>query len=511
MKVLAVTARSATFQTDFNTAYFAPDAFSVELDGVSVIPAQDRNVFSLFGLEPDTKYTLSACGKHLEFRTLKETLFLNVKDFGAAGDGVRCDTAAFSAAIACAEEGSTVYVPAGDYLLTPVFLKSGITLYLDRGARLVGEADRAKYPILPAACGKGTSRRNFGTWQGEEAPCFASLITAINCKNVAIVGEGSIDGNAPASDWYVDHRRMRTAWRPRGVFFNRCQGVLMQGVTAYDTPSWNIHAYFCRDVKLYNLDLRNPPSMPTTDGIDPDCCDGVDIAGVHISVGDDCIAIKSGTLQLAKRYKAPCRNINITNCLMEKGHGGVVFGSESSGGIQNVTVERCIFSGTERGFRVKTRRGRGRIGHISGVTFRNIIMRDVDTPFVVNMYYNMGDETGHTEYVWTTEKLPVDERTPIVGELEFSDMQCTGVRCTAGAFYGLPEEPIKSVTFKNVSFSYNHDCLPSYPDMKEKNAAVKCGGLYFQFTQKVVLQNVTFDGVEGRPVICEGVESVTQN
>lgn len=508
MKLLAVTARSATISLGGKSAYFAPAPFVVTLNGRTVAAAEDKNVFSLFSLEPDTEYLVEACGEELAFKTGKESSFLNVKDFGAAGDLSRDDASAFAAAIACAESGSTVYVPAGDYLLTPVFLKSGITLYLERGARLVGETDRTKYPVLPGAVGEGASRRNFGTWQGEEAPCFASMLTAVNCKDIAIIGEGVIDGNALNSDWYQNHRVMRIAWRPRGLFFNRCQNVLVQGVTVRDTPSWNVHPYFCKNVKLYNLSLYNSPSMPTTDGIDPDCCENVDIVGVNISVGDDCIAIKSGTLELARRYKTPCKNITISNCLMESGHGGVVFGSESSGGIENVLVERCIFRGTERGFRIKTRRGRGRVGEISGVTFRNIQMQDVATPFVINMYYNMGDNNGHTEYVWTTKKLPVDDLTPIVGEFEFCDMVCNGVCCCAGAFYGLPEEPIKRIKLKNVSFAYNGDCRPSFPDMKEKNTAVKNGGLYFLFTENVELENVTFEGVSGEEVLCEGVGRV---
>ena len=508
MKVLSITARSASFTTECNSAYYAPAPFDVLLNGETAVKEEEKNVFSLFNLTPDTEYILEARGEKLSFKTACETSFLSVKDFGAAGDGLRDDTPSFSAAVACAGEGSTIYVPAGDYRIKPVFLKSGITLWLDKGARLVGETDRTKYPVLPAVAGEGKSRRNFGTWQGEEANCFASMLTAIGCRDVAVIGEGVIDGNAQNSDWYVNHRVMRIAWRPRGVFFNRCENVLMQGVTVRDTPSWNVHPYFCKNVKLYNLSLYNIPSMPTTDGIDPDCCEGVDIAGVNISVGDDCIAIKSGTLELARRYKTPCRDIKITDCLMECGHGGVVFGSESSGGIENVHVERCIFRGTERGFRIKTRRGRGRVGEISGVVFKNIVMQDVITPFVINMYYNMGDQTGHTEYAWTTEKLPVDELTPLVGDFEFSDMKCTGVCCCAGAFYGLPEEPIKRIKLKNVSFEFNRDCQPSFHDMKEKNEAVKCGGLYFLFTDKVELENVTFSGVEGEEVVCEGVGSV---
>ncbi len=505
MKLMALTARSATFSTEYGSAYFAPSAFEVKLNGRSVREREERNVFSLFSLAPDTEYEVEADGKKLAFRTKKESLFLNVKDFGAAGDLSKNDCPAFAAAVACAEDGSTVYVPAGDYLLTPVFLKSGVTLYLEKGARLVGETDRTQYPILPGVTGDGRNRRNFGTWQGEEANCFASVVTAVGCKNIAIAGEGVVDGNALASDWYKNHRVMRIAWRPRGLFFNRCENILLQGITVRDTPSWNVHPYFCKNVRLYDLALFNTPSMPTTDGIDPDCCENVDIAGVHISVGDDCIAVKSGTLELARRYKTPCKNIGITDCLMESGHGGVVFGSESSGGIEDVHVERCVFRGTERGFRIKTRRGRGRVGEISRVTFKNIEMQNVITPFVINMYYNMGDETGHTEYVWTTEKLPVDDLTPIVGEFEFENMTCTGVACCAGAFYGLPEEPIKRIKLKNVSFSFDKNCAPSYPDMKEKNVAVKNGGLYFQFTDRVELENVTFDGVAGEEIVCDGV------
>ena len=193
---------------------------------------------------------------------------------------------------------------------------------------------------------------------------------------------------------------------------------------------------------------------------------------------------------------------------MRDGHGGVVLGSEMSGGIENISVSQCLFKGTDRGLRIKTRRGRGRIGITDNIEFSDIVMKGVKVPLVVNMYYNMGDQTGHTEYVWTTEKLPVDELTPIVGDFEFSDMKCTGVCCCAGAFYGLPEEPIKRIKLKNVSFEFNRDCQPSFPDMKEKNEAVKCGGLYFLFTDKVELENVTFSGVEGEEVVCEGVGSV---
>ncbi|MDE6612957.1 MAG: glycoside hydrolase family 28 protein, partial [Clostridia bacterium] len=493
MKILALTARSATFELENSVSpFFNSGNFTVTLNGIT-LREERRNVFSVFYLEPDKSYVIEALNEALTFVTPPESAFLNVKSFGACGDGVNDETGAFTAAISCAGENSTIFVPPGTYLLRPLFLKSGVTLWLDKGATLFGDAVRNNYPVLPA----NVNGNNFGTWQGEEADCFASLITAYKQNNISIIGEGVIDCNALAGDWYENHRIMRGAWRPRGIFLNRCKNVLIQGVTVKNTPSWNIHPYFCNNVKLYDLFLQNIPSMPTTDGIDPDCCDGVEIVGVKISVGDDCIAIKSGTIESAKKYKTPCKNIVIRNCFMCEGHGGVVFGSELSGGIENVNVSRCLFNGTDRGLRIKTRRGRGRIGKCDGVTFTDIIMQNVKVPFVINMYYNMGDENGHTEYVWTTEKLPVDERTPEIGGFIFKNMDCTGVEYSAGAFYGLPEAPIKSVKFENVSFTYKENADEGFPDMREKNIEVKKQGLDLHYVETVILKNVKFIGQEG--------------
>lgn len=502
MKILTLTSRSVCIELQSYKPYFQDRPFAVYLNGEYVCE-ECRNVFSLFTLQPSSEYEVKVRGKVLKFKTLPETALFNVRDFNAFGDGVHDDTPSFTAAIACLPQGGTLYVPSGVYAITPIFLKSGITLNLEEGATLLGNPDRNAYPTLPGIIKTQSEDINLGTWQGEEDTCFASLITAYRAEDIKIIGKGTIDCNALSGDWYVNHRVKRVAWRPFGVFFNRCKNVLLQGVTIKDTPSWNVHPYFSQDVKLYDLTLINTPSMPTTDGIDPDTCDGVEIVGVKISVGDDCIAIKSGTIEQAKKYKLPCNNVTVRNCLMCEGHGGVVFGSELSGGIENVTVENCLFRGTDRGLRVKTRRGRGRIGVTDNVVFKNIVMENVKVPFVVNMYYNMGDETGHTEYVYTTEKLPVDERTPYIGKLEFSDMVCTGVEYAAGAFYGLPEAPIEEISFKNVTFSYNKQSSFGYADMKEINEKTKNMGLYFQFVNSVSLKNVTVQDPDGAPVIIE--------
>lgn len=506
MKILQVTSRSVSIERNTAAPYFSPRRYKIFLNGKNVAE-EDKNVFSLFGLTPETRYEIEADGEKADFVTGRETALFNVKDFNAYGDGVHDDTPAFSAAVACLPEGGTLFVPEGVYSLKPIFLKSNMTLWLTSGATLLGSPERSDYPVLRGSIPSPSGDSNLGTWQGEEADCFASLITAYRCKNTNIIGDGVIDCNALNGDWYTNHRVRRVAWRPRGIFLNRCENVLLQGVTVKNTPSWNIHPYFSSGVKLYGLRLYNAPSMPTTDGIDPDTCDGVEIVGTEISVGDDCIAIKSGVLAQAEKYRLPCKNVQIRNCYMREGHGGVVFGSELSGGIQNVTVTQCLFEGTDRGLRIKTRRGRGRVGGTDRIVFDGIVMKNVKVPFVVNMYYNMGDETGHTEYVYTTEKLPVDKRTPLIGNFTFRNMQCTGVGYCAGTFYGLPEAPIEGVTFENVSFSYDKACEAGYPDMKEINRKVKNQGLYFQFTQSVTLKNVTFDDPDGDRVILDNVNT----
>jgi polygalacturonase len=510
MKILTVTSRSVTVELETNSAYYCDKENIIKLNGKEV-KRDNRNVFSLFDLQPNSEYKIEAGNEQITFTTLEESAVFNVRDFNAYGDGKHDDTPAFTAAIACLPNGGTLYVPEGVYYLTPIFLKSNITLYLSEKATLLGNPDRNAYPTLQGLINTAQGDINLGTWQGEEVTCFASLITAYNCENIKIIGNGTIDCNALAGDWYINHRVKKVAWRPRGIFFNRCKNVLMQGVTVKDTPSWNIHPYFSEDVKLYDLFLKNTPSMPTTDGIDPDTCNGVEIVGVKISVGDDCIAIKSGTIEQAKKYKKPCKNVTIRNCLMCEGHGGVVFGSEQSGGIQNVKVTKCLFDGTDRGLRIKTRRGRGRIGITDNILFEDIVMNNVKVPFVVNMYYNMGDETGHTEYVYTTQKLPVDDLTPQIGKFKFKNMTCSNVGYSAGAFYGLPEAPIEEVTFENVTFTYDKSCEAGFPDMKEINQKVKNGGLYFQFVENVNLKNVKINGQDGEKVILDGVDNFCEN
>ncbi|MDE7162277.1 MAG: hypothetical protein K2N65_05940, partial [Anaeroplasmataceae bacterium] len=232
--------------------------------------------------------------------------------------------------------------------------------------------------------------------------------------------------------------------------------------------------------------------------------------GVYFSVGDDCIAIKSGKIYMGRKFKKPSSNFNIRNCSMNFGHGAVVLGSEMSGGIKNINVTQCFFNQTDRGLRIKTRRGRGKDAIIDGIKFENIQMNDVLTPLVINMYY-FCDPDGHSEYVHTKEKLPVDDRTPYLGNFIFKDINCKNVNVAAGTFYGLPEAPIESICIENVSFSYADNPVEGRPAMMDFLEPMKGEGLIFNYVGKVALKNVTFSNFKKEKVLLDSVNEFTED
>jgi len=502
LNVIFKSARSITIELNNNDIYTTTN-YNVYLNDELVIENNNKNVFSLFNLEQDTNYIIKVeQGKKTEeikVLTLKESVTLNVKRIGAKGDGKTLDTNAIQAAILSCPDNGRVYFPDGNYYTGPLFLRSNITIELAKNAKLIGDIDRNHYPILPGITFTSDEKDeyNLGSWEGNPLDCFASIITGINVENVNIIGEGVIDGNANNADWWVDVRNKRIAWRPRGVFLNHCKNIVLQGVTVTNTPSWNLHPYFSEDLKFLDLKLINPKNSPNTDGCDPESCKNVDIIGVNFSVGDDCIAIKSGKIYMGRKYKKPSEFFNIRNCSMNFGHGAIVLGSEMSGGIKNITVSKCLFNQTDRGLRIKTRRGRGKDAIIDGIVFENIQMDDVLTPLVINMFY-FCDPDGHTEYVYSKEKLPVDERTPYLGEFVFKDIDCKNVNVAAGTFYGLPEQPIKSINIENVNFHYSTNPKEGVPAMMDGLDPMKGKGLIFSYVDKVAIKNVTFDGLKDK-------------
>ena len=512
--VIYVSSRSITIECDNNTIY-KTDSYNLYINDNLYKSNIDTNITSIFDLSQDTKYTITleqnGIKESKEVETLKESVMLNVKRFGAKGDGKSLDTAFIQAAILACPDNGRVYFPEGNYYTGPIFLRSNITIELAKGATLIGDIDRLHYPILPGVTytSDELDEYNLGTWEGNPLDCFASIITGINVENVNIIGEGTINGNADKSDWWVDVRTKRIAWRPRGVFLNKCNNIVLQGVMVTNTPSWNLHPYFSENLRFIDLRLVNPKNSPNTDGCDPESCKNVDIIGVYFSVGDDCIAIKSGKIYMGRKYKKPSEKFNIRNCSMNFGHGAIVLGSEMSGGIKDITISQCLFNQTDRGLRIKTRRGRGKDAIIDGITFENIEMDDVLTPLVINMFY-FCDPDGHTEYVYSKEKLPVDERTPYLGTFKFKDINCKNVNVAAGTFYGLPEQPIKSIDLENINFNYSDNPKEGIPAMMDGLDPMKGKGLIFSYVDEVTMKNVIFFGLKDKEVETTDVRKINK-
>lgn len=509
--IIFISSHSITIELDNNNPYYSLKPYNVLINNLIYKENVTTNIVTLFGLESNTLYNVEIEGTIKEVTTKFEYVTLNVLKFGAKGDGITNNTNFIQACILACPPNGRVYIPKGNYMTGPLFLKSDITIELAKDCHLIGLTDRKLYPILPGMTmlTDESDDYNLGSWEGNPLDCFASIITGINVKNVNIIGEGIIDGNASNSDWWLNHHNKVIAWRPRGVFLNHCENINFVGVMVCNTPSWNLHPYFSKQISFIDMRLISPKDSPNTDGCDPESCDGVDILGVHFSVGDDCIAIKAGKIYMGAKYKVPSSNFNIRNCSMNFGHGAVVLGSEMSGGIKNITVSRCFFNSTDRGLRIKTRRGRGSDAIIDGITFENIKMDNVLTPLVINMFYYC-DPDGKTEYVYSKECLPVDERTPYLGKFHFKDIICDNVNIAAGTFYGLPEQPIKEIILENVNFKYALNPKEGIPAMMSFLEPMKGRGLIFSNVGNVSLSNVTFDGLKNEETELENVNSFTR-
>ena len=245
MKVTCLFAgiRSACFQIEDSGLFYASKVYSVTLNGES-FGEVNTCVFSIYRLTPGTAYTLALDGEEiLTFSTQNETYTLDIRRFGAIGDGAHDDTAAIQAAISCCPENGRVLIPAGDWLTGPLFLKSRTRVELRKDATLHLSADRKHFPILPGLIQSTDEKENLslGSWEGNPLDTFASLLTGAYCEDVVIYGEGTIDGSAAQSDWWVEHRTKRGAWRPRMVFLNRCRNITLQGLTVQNSPCWNLH------------------------------------------------------------------------------------------------------------------------------------------------------------------------------------------------------------------------------------------------------------------------------
>lgn len=512
LKLLMKSARSAVLEISDGGLYYTKEKYSLWVNGVCVKDVETV-ITSVFGLRPETEYEIclvredaSEAGR-VRFTTEYEFVTLNVRDFGAKGDGLQDDTRFIQAAILCCPKDGRVLIPKGTYRITTLFLKSDLNLELQKGAVLLADTERFAYPRVPGLIESydETNEYNLGSWEGNPLPMFTSIIMGVDVKNVFLYGEGTINGNASRENWWHNPKVMVGAFRPRMFFVNRCQNITLQGIKFCNSPSWTLHPYFSQDLRFYNVFVENPSDSPNTDGLDPESCKNVEIAGVRFSLGDDCIAVKSGKIYMGKKHKTPSENIHIRQCLMENGHGAVTLGSEMAGGVKNLTVEDCLFRHTDRGLRVKTRRGRGEDAVLDRITFRNIDMDHVMTPFVVNSFY-FCDPDGRTEYVQSREPMAVDERTPSIRRLEFENIHAANCHVAAAYFDGLPERKIEEIVMKNITVTYAENPKQDVPAMSEGVEACCLKGIYANNVKKLVLRNVSITGQKGEAVTLRNVD-----
>jgi polygalacturonase len=359
----------------------------------------------------------------------------DVRDYGAIADGKTKNTEAIRKAIAAASAngGGTVVFTGGDYLTGPIHVTSNLTLTIDAGSRLQFSQDFDDYlPLVRVR------------WEGTEVNAFSPLIYGDKVHDVAINGRGTLDGQGEV--WWnyfralkQDHKKnhvwkVDSKWqmefakrnqdielpddpdmikmgflRPPFVQFLDSRNISIRDVTIINSPFWTINPVYCDEVTVSGVTIVNPDDSPNTDGIDPDSCRNVHISDCHISVGDDCVTI---------------------------GHGGVVIGSEMSGGVSNIAISNCVFDGTDRGIRIKSTRGRG--GIVEHVEVSNIVMRNIrDEALTLNLFYT------------DAPPEPLSERTP-----RFRDIHMSGITANAGQaalFLGLPESVLEDVSISNVN------------------------------------------------------------
>ncbi|MFP4979233.1 glycoside hydrolase family 28 protein [Paenibacillus sp. CN-4] len=419
----------------------------------------------------------------------------NIEDYGAQKNSGSLSTEAIHAAIEAASQagGGTVYIPSGTYRTGAVFMKSNIELHLSPGAVLRFSTNPADYPVV-------TSR-----WEGVKREVYASCIFGMDLENIAITGSGTLDGDGAAWwDLFRNRREQLQYPRPKLISFDSCRRVTIKDVKLTNSPSWTVNPILCDNVTVDNVSIYNPADSPNTDGIDPESCVNVRISNCHIDVGDDCIAIKAGTEDTAERV--PCENITITNCTMIHGHGAVVLGSEMSGDIRNVTISNCIFKQTDRGIRLKSRRGRG--GTVEDIRVSNIVMEDVICPFIMNLYYFCGPK-GKDKYVWDKNPYPVTEETPCFRRIHFADITARNVHAAAGFLYGLAEQYVSEITFANIDISMAENAIPGKPAMMSGIEDMNNRGFYLGNVRNIRFREVTIENHEGPAFYIENGEAVT--
>ncbi|MGN1376426.1 MAG: glycoside hydrolase family 28 protein, partial [Prevotella sp.] len=388
--------------------------------------------------------------------------------------------------------GGKVVVPAGKWNTGAITLKSNVNLVIEKDAELIFAFDRDLYPLV------------YTRWEGLDVMNYQPCIYAIDCVNIGLTGEGIVNGNGSNERWWYMKGNKHHGYfdgvdewqgtaktgpraelikmsdnnvpaeqrifgkgkglRPQLVNFVRCENVLIEGVELLNSPFWVMHPMLCKNVTVRNVTVFN--DGPNGDGCDPESCENVLIEGCTFQTGDDCIALKSGRNGDGRRANIPCKNVIIRKCKMADGHGGVVIGSEISGGCDNIFAEDCVMDSPnlDRVLRIKTNTCRGGIN-------QNIYMRNIkvgqckEAVMRINLVYEPNEiaERGHIPTVRNVymENVTCDKSKygVLINGLEESS-QIYNINVKNCTFKGLGANPIETsgkshdVHFENLNVSW---------------------------------------------------------
>ena len=416
----------------------------------------------------------------------------NIVSYGAVSSAKTLNTTAIQQAIdmAAKQGGGVVRIPSGFFVTGAITLRSNINLHLDPGAVLQFSSDAAQYPLVRTS------------WEGVEAIRAQSPISAKGERNIAITGSGIIDGAGEAwrpvkkgkltageweklvrsggvlddkkETWYPTERALKGSkldqpgvvaagfteakaeeikefLRPNMISLRECEQILLEGVTFQNSPAWNIHPLLCKHLTVENISVKNPWFAQNGDGIDIESCEYVSVKNSRFDVGDDGICLKSGKDAEGRKRGRPSAHIMIENCVVFHGHGGVVVGSEMSGGVHDLFVSNCQFLGTDVGLRFKTARGRG--GVVENVFIQDISMKNIAGEAILfDMYYQGKDPVatyGNGDATPVIQAMPVDEGTPQFKNIFVDRVVAKGAE-TGLLIRGLPEMPIHHIQLSNL-------------------------------------------------------------
>lgn len=358
-----------------------------------------------------------------------DTSPLNIRDFGAKGDGVTKNTAAIQKALdACAAAGGgTVLVPDGLYLTGSLTLGPDTTLQLSPHACLIGSGDIADYPVVTVR------------WEGEFRPGHRALISATDAANVAITGGGSIFG-PPVS--------LSSLRNPRGpvlIELSGCTNAVLDNFTTEYQRLWSIHLLYCNHFTVRNLTVRTVNA--NGDGLDIDSCDGGLVEHCDINTGDDAISLKSGRGLAAQQLGRPTQNVVIRDCCLQSSiYAALGIGTEMSGGIRNVMIENCVISGRQNAIFIKSRDGRG--GFMENISCENITVLKSPTFIGIDLL---------KKGIQATDPVPGDvEKWPFVHNLTFKHIQVQDVADLVKGTAIPLARPLDGLTLSDISGTCSH-------------------------------------------------------